>query len=130
MYKKLLKISTSLFLMVTLVSLFCGCSNTSQSAISGKKLLAIENCKGITLSTGSTTKKLDKQADIDTIVNLLSSLDYKKTSSEDIEGGISLTINTSNADLDVNVCGKSIKYNNQWYETSEDISDKLHAYMN
>ena len=104
---KLLKKRT-IILALTLAAVFMliGCSNTAQPQISGKLLFEIDN-----------------------ISALMTSLTLKKVNIDDLEGGISVIVNTPDKKAVINVCGKNILYNNQWYEATEDISDRLRQFF-
>ncbi len=59
----------------------------------------------------------------------MTSLTLKKVNIDDLEGGISVIVNTPDKKAVINVCGKNILYNNQWYEATEDISDRLRQFF-
>lgn len=130
LYMKLLKKRT-IILALTLAAVFMliGCSNTAQPQISGKSLFEIENCDSIELQIGSSEYKAKEQKDIDNISALMTSLTLKKVNIDDLEGGISVIANTPDKKAVINVCGKNILYNNQWYEATEDISDQLRQFF-
>ena len=130
LYMKLLKKRT-IILALTLAAVFMliGCSNTAQPQISGKLLFEIENCDSIGLQIGSSEYKAKKQKEIDNISALMTSLTLKKVNIDDLEGGISVIVNTPDKKAVINVCGKNILYNNQWYEATEDISDRLRQFF-
>lgn len=116
--------------VLALVFLFGGCKGASDTEISGKKLLDIKSCSSVTLSLcGDMEQTLENREDIDKITDMLLSMTYKKTSHEIIEGGLFLTLSSPDKDIHINVYGKLIIYDNQWYEASEDISDQLHRYF-
>ena len=117
-----------LYLIMALVFLLCGCADSTPASINGRELIDAENCEYITLRIGTLETEIREQDGIKKIVNLLKSLDYTKTGAEEIEGGILLTIHKKNYQTYINVCGKLIKYDNQWYMTSQDISSELHSY--
>lgn len=95
LYMKLLKKRT-IILALTLAAVFMliGCSNTAQPQISGKLLFEIENCDSIELQIGSSEYKAKKQKEIDNISALMTSLTLKKVNIDDLEGGISVIVNT------------------------------------
>ena len=130
LYMKLLKKRT-IILALTLAAVFMliGCSNTAQPQISGKLLFEIDNCDSIELQIGSSEYKAKKQKEIDNISALMTSLTLKKVNIDDLEGGISVIVNTPDKKAVINVCGKNILYNNQWYEATEDISDRLRQFF-
>lgn len=122
---------TMIFILVLIISVaFIGCSDVLSSKVSEKSIFKIESCDSIQLRIGSLEYKTEKKNEIDSILNLFKSLNFKKVNIQDPEGGILVILDTPDGKTNINVCGKKILYYSKWYEVDEDISYKLQEFFN
>lgn len=125
---KILKLFPALLILLILI--FSGCSGNAQNEINGKSLFDISDSKSVELRIGEQEFTISKQESIDKIQSLFLNMNLKKINPADKEGGITVIFNHSNKNTVVTVCGNLILYNEQWYETSTDISEELNSFVN
>lgn len=129
---KLLKKFTALLaLSLTVVFLLSACSKASQEVVSGESLFKIKDCSSIVFGMyGTPIAEIEEKKDIDYVVAVLSSLKLKeKDIISGIEGGILVTVNTPDGKVEINVGGKNICFDGQWYEADVNVTEKLEAYI-
>lgn len=103
----------------------CGCGE-----ITGRELFDLHHSRSIDMHIGDISYSITDLDSVNDIKDYLSGLKLQKIETDPKEGGITLSFKSGEDISVITICEKKILYKDQWYQSSENISNELSKYKN
>ncbi len=114
-------------LIITMITMLVLCSC---GEITGSELFDLHHSESVVMQIGDISYSITELDYVNDIKDYLSRLKLQKIETEPKEGGITLSFKSGKDITVITICEKKILYKEQWYQSSENISDELSKYKN